>query len=89
MTEQQVNEKVDLDLATINPQAGEIVVFYVPLEEYDIVTVNDCFRQIEKTFPNNAVITLPKDTDLQQMTKPELRKWIEYAQEIYSKVGQN
>lgn len=77
----------NIDLDTISPKDGDIILLRFSIENTVLDEVSHFYRLLEKKFPNNITFAIPRDYSLEHMTKLELRKVIEKLQELYNKVG--
>jgi transcriptional/translational regulatory protein YebC/TACO1 len=54
-----------LDLKNKNISNNDIIVLYIPTDIYSITQVEFICRQLKREFPNQRIITIPKNCELQ------------------------
>lgn len=70
--ERELDELIDvaiehtiLDLKSKNIGNNDIIVLYIPTDIYSITQVEFICRQLKREFPNQRIITVPKNCELQ------------------------
>lgn len=67
-----------LDLKNKNISNNDIIVLYIPTDIYSITQVEFICRQLKREFPNQRIITVPKNCELQLNDREVLIRNLEH-----------
>lgn len=67
-----------LDLKNKNISNNDIIVLYIPTDIYSITQVEFICRQLKREFPNQRIITIPKNCELQLNDRKVLIRNLEH-----------
>lgn len=67
-----------LDLKNKNISNNDIIVLYIPTDIYSITQVKFICQQLKREFPNQRIITIPKNCELQLNDRKVLIRNLEH-----------